>query len=213
MTIPAEQQLRQILLSYQTSFSSQQTTADTRDPDILMKLFGVTSDTQKENRQFWGRHLGVCWEKLVTTLFKSTVPNVQGGYRQGRKTLCDLIAGTNAIDTKYRIATSQPAVRAELQRHGGILQAAGYNPVLLVLREDNLRDATQQCEKGGWRIYAGAAAFEFINAETGTDLYQWLTSLDGQFAFTAAEPVKRIWASRFLRGVAQKVDDHFAIGA
>lgn len=184
----ADEPLRAILKTYRDNFANKSFgKAESDTSDILMDVFGINADTKRENRQYWGRELGTCWERLVKAVFTATIPDVLPGYKLGKKEICDLVAEPHAIDMKYRLATSQPAVRDELERHAEWLVAANYVPVLLVLRDDNLPAAVRRCETGGWTVHTGAAAFDFIKGRTHIDLNAWLTKL-GDAYFAARSP-------------------------
>ena len=51
--------LDQILNQYKNSFSSKIYNEENDDHDLLMGLFGISPDLKRENRQYWGRELGV----------------------------------------------------------------------------------------------------------------------------------------------------------
>ena len=73
-------------------------------------------------------------------------------------------------------AAGRAATYAKWRLHGEYLLMQGYRPVFLVLREDNLRQAAKQCQEGGWTIYAGPSAFDYLRELTGVDLKAWLVA-------------------------------------
>ena len=104
-SIPAEQNLLSVLAQYRDSFSVKEYAGENDEHDVLMDVFGISPVLKRENRQFWGRELGMCWQRIVSELFRATVKEFGPGLRQGADELCDLIAGRDAIDTKYRIGS------------------------------------------------------------------------------------------------------------
>src|SRR3954462_11606740 len=81
--IPGEEALRQHLASYRDSFTSKDYGEENEDHDVIMDLFGISPELKRENRQYWGRELGMCWQLLVTALFRATIKNFAPGYREG----------------------------------------------------------------------------------------------------------------------------------
>ena len=86
--------------------------------DVLMQVFGITPEQKRENRQYWGRELGKCWEKLVTTV----AAEYRGDFRVG----ADEPFGWYAIDRFWRF------------RDVVIRSFAKRLRLLLFLRSDNL---------------------------------------------------------------------------
>jgi len=64
--------LARIFKKYQNNFSETVYTDDYRSFDVLMETFGITQELKQENKQFWGRQLGMCWQLLVVELCKRT---------------------------------------------------------------------------------------------------------------------------------------------
>ncbi len=81
-----------------------------------------------------------------------------------------------AIDTKYRIGSGDSGTLKKFKHYGKALKDKGFEPVLLMLRSDNLPAAIQACKVGGWRILIGDASFEFIKKEAGFDFLAYLKS-------------------------------------
>lgn len=61
-----ERKLEQILARYQNSFTEKVYAEENEEHDILMDVFGISPIIKKENRQYWGRELAMCWQLLVT---------------------------------------------------------------------------------------------------------------------------------------------------
>ena len=62
----------------------------------------------------------------------------------------------------------------KFKSYGKNLRNRGLNPVLLIVREDNLPAAITACVVGGWSIYAGKSTFDYLKEKTGFDLFSWL---------------------------------------
>jgi len=181
MTIPEEDEIKSILRQYQSSFTSKVYSDENNDHDVLMEVFGITPELKRQNRQYWGRELGMCWQLVVSALFNATRSDFAHGYSDGADELCDLMAGVDAIDTKYRIGSGDSGTLKKFKQYGKTLHGAGLNPIFLIVREDNLPAAITACNVGGWTVYTGNQSFEYINNMTGVDLYSFLSQNTGKF--------------------------------
>ncbi|MDI9335413.1 MAG: hypothetical protein QM520_00045 [Gammaproteobacteria bacterium] len=94
-----DKNLSDILKKYQGNFSDKVYEDDDDSTDVLMEIFGITQELERENKQFWGRQLGMCWQLLVVELCKNTCSYFSGALRLGGNELCYLVLGTDAIDT------------------------------------------------------------------------------------------------------------------
>jgi hypothetical protein len=171
---PGEAAIKTILRQYSASFTEKTYNEENEDHDVIMDVFGVTPLLKRENRQYWGRELGMCWQLLVCALFRETVSDYGPGYRVGQDELCDLVAGKDAIDTKYRIGSGDSGTLKKFKQYGKTLRDQGYKPILLIVREDNLGAAIQACNVGGWQVLTGQSTFDYIQRKTGADLLEWL---------------------------------------
>jgi len=165
--------LDDILTRYQTSFSQKIHAEENEDYDVLMDVFGITPELKRENKQYWGRELGKCWESLVIESCKG-LDTFQSALKNGVDEPCDLRVGKYAIDTKYRIGSGDSGTLKKFRQYGSMLQDEGYIPVFLFLREDNLKTAVSTCKKAGWEIYIGQESFDFIKEISGFDLQDYL---------------------------------------
>ncbi len=145
-------------------------------PDPLMDVFGITPDRKRENRQYWGRELGMCWQLLVTNVLSHHCKDYAPAIRVGDDEPCDCCNGRDAIDTKYRIGSGDSGTLKKFKANGRLLQEKGYRPVLLIVRQDNLGAAMSACEAGGWVIIQGPDTFDYIRSASGFDLRAWLES-------------------------------------
>ncbi len=169
-----EQNLGNILGQYQQSFTGKIYNEENNELDLLMGIFGITPDIKRENRQYWGRELGMCWERLIVELCQHSCKDFKPALRFGNDEPCDLIVGKSAIDAKYRIGSGDSGFSKKFQAYASLLKGEGYEPTLLILREDNLRQIINKCHKSGWTIFVGEETFSFIKDLTGFDFKHYL---------------------------------------
>lgn len=168
-----ERTLDEILGRYRSSFIGKEYSEENDDSDILMDAFGITPSLKRENRQYWGRELGKCWESLVVEACRHLY-TFRPALRIGDDEPCDLIVNNYAIDTKYRIGSGDSGTLKKFKQYGPLLQQYGYEPVFLFLREDNLPAAMTACRSGNWTIYIGKQSFDFIREISGFDMQDYL---------------------------------------
>jgi hypothetical protein len=166
--------LLETLQLYRQKFAEKQHLQEESSSDILMDALGVTPEQKLENRQYWGRELGMCWQRLVVEVCSKHCANFKPAIRIGNDEPCDLVVGQYAIDTKYRIGSGDSGTHKKLKQYAQDLKAQGFKPVLLILREDNLPGAVTSCEQGGWQILTGKRSFEFVKQQSGFDLEEYL---------------------------------------
>lgn len=169
-----EQNLDAVLERYKTSFIEKVYSDENDDHNLLMQAFGISPLLKRENRQYWGRELGKCWESLVIEACRA-LPTFQPALRIGDDEPCDLIVQNYAIDTKYRIGSGDSGTLKKFKSYGPLLRERGYEPVFLFLREDNLPAAMTACRRGNWNIYIGRQSFDFIKNISGFDMEDYLT--------------------------------------
>lgn len=177
-----EKSLNDILSLYQQSLTSKIYLEENDDSDLLMEVFAITPQMKRENRQYWGRELGMCWQRLVTELCSHTCPDFTPGLRVGSDELCDLVVGKDAIDTKYRIGSGDSGTLKKFKAYARLLTEKGYNPILLIVREDNLPAAIKACSSGGWKVLKGEESYDYIRNLTKFDLKQYLHAKAKAFA-------------------------------
>lgn len=175
-----ERTLDEILGRYRSSFIGKEYSEENDDSDILMDAFGITPSLKRENRQYWGRELGKCWESLVVAACRN-LETFQPALRIGDDEPCDLIVKNYAIDTKYRIGSGDSGTLKKFKQYGPLLQQHGYEPVFLFLREDNLPAAMTACRSGNWTVYIGKQSFDFIREISGFDMEGYLTQRASAF--------------------------------
>lgn len=174
--------LERILEQYRNSFANKAFVEESSEEDDLMLVFGLTQDIKAENRQYWGRELGMCWQRLVTELCRQFCDDFSGPIREGKDEICDLVVGQDAIDTKYRIGSGDSGTLKKFRDYGRKLRVVNFRPVLLILRNDSLPQALSACLTGGWVINAGNDAYQYIYDLTQFDLQAWLQQRRNRFA-------------------------------
>lgn len=171
--------LEQILNQYQQAFAEKIHPEESTEQDDLMFAFGLSQAIKATNKQYWGRELGKCWERLVETLCQQTCEQ----YQKAHGTHYDLAVGLNAIDTKYRIGSGDAKTLGGFRQNAQQLINEGFTPVLLIVRNDNLPQAIKACRNGGWEIYAGNNAYDYLKNLTQFDLQVWLQTRQNRFIF------------------------------
>ena len=172
-----ESALLQLAKKYQESFAGKIYAFENDERDLLMDAFGITPELKRENRQYWGRELGMCWQLLVTRLCSMTSQNFQPGLKVGDDEPCDFRLGSDAVDTKYRVGSGDAGTLKKFRAYGKLLTDAGYRPVMLFVRSDNLQAAITACRAGGWTLLMESDSFEYIRINTGFDLRGWLVKV------------------------------------
>lgn len=173
--------LENILEQYQQSFSTKVFGEESVELDDLMLIFGLTQEIKAQNKQYWGRELGMCWQRLIVQLCQHTREDFGEPIKEGADEICDLILGNDAIDTKYRIGSGDSGTLKKFKQYSKRLQKLGYKPVLLILRNDNLPAAITACISGGWEVMQGLQAYDYIHTKTGFDLQKWLKNRKSEF--------------------------------
>lgn len=169
-----EKTLNDILGLYQQSFTQKVYLEENDDSDLLMEAFALTPQLKRENRQYWGRELGMCWQRLVTELCSQTCSDFAQGLRTGGDELCDLIVGKQAIDTKYRIGSGDSGTLKKFKAYARLLAEKGCEPILLIVREDNLPAAIKACSSAGWKVLVGNETYDYIHKLTAFNLKKYL---------------------------------------
>ena len=178
--MPSEQleiNLRNILSQYRGSFADKAYAEENDDHDPLMDVFCITPSLKRENRQYWGRELGMCWQRLVCEVLRLTCDDYQPARRVGADEPCDCSVGNDVIDTKYRIGSGDSGTLKKFKQYGKMFTDQGSRPVLLIVREDNLPAAIGACKAGGWIVLTGDESFDYIRNKSGFDLKLWLQQL------------------------------------
>jgi hypothetical protein len=175
--------LHSVLTQYPMSFRGKVYQPENDERDLLMDVFNIAPELKRENRQYWGRELGMCLQRLIIEVFNAARPDdTKQGLRFGADEPCDLISADFAIDTRYRIGSGDSGTLKKFRQYGTLLKDHGYQPILLVLRNDNLPASMAAFAAGGWTATTGHATFEFIREQTGFDLATFLHQKAGAYS-------------------------------
>lgn len=172
-----EEKLKIVIEKYSNSFTDKVYLDGFNETDVLMDAFGITQELKSENKQYWGRELGKCWENLLRTLFEAKCKDYKKPKRFFLDEPADFFAGKDAIDTKYRVGSGDSGTLKKFEQYGKLLQKEGFKPIFLFLRTDNLPSALSKMNAGGWTIYMGDDTFKYIADKTGFDLKKWLLKI------------------------------------
>ena len=170
--------LETILTKYNESFSTKAFNEQSSEEDALMRVFGLTQEMKNTNRQYWGRELGACWERLVKELCRLTCDRFQ----EPHNTSYDLAIANDAIDTKYRLGSGDAKTLRGFKQNAQILIDEGFNPIILILRTDNLPQAINACRTGGWQVKLGDEVYQYLYEMTQFDLQKWLQEKSNRFS-------------------------------
>lgn len=173
--------LEKILAHYKHAFSTKSFIQETTAEDDLMLIFGLTQETKSHNKQYWGRELGMCWQRIIVELCRQTSRHFGEAVRDKTNELCDLVVENDAIDTKYRVGSGDSGTLKKFKQYGTTLCQSGYRPILLVLRDDNLPAAITACKAGGWHVLTSGDSYTYIHRITGFDLRSWLQAQRYQY--------------------------------
>lgn len=175
--------LKDVLRAYRDSFGIKTYSEENDDRDPLMDVFGITPDRKRENRQYWGRELGMCWQLLVTNVFSHHGKQYAPAIKIGADEPCDCCVGKDAVDTKYRIGSGDSGTLKKFKSYGKLLTDKGFRPVLLIVRQDNLAAAITACKAGGWIVLQGEDSFNYIRERSEFNLKEWLVTCKAQQEF------------------------------
>ena len=174
-----------ILSQYQNSFSSKVYSDENDECDILMNIFSLTAETKRENAQYWGRELGMCWQKIVIEICKYHCQDFKPAFKLDESgEPCDLIVGKYAIDTKYRIGSGDKGTHDKFKAYGNLLTTMEYTPTILTLRTDNLPAAISACKNGNWQVLIGQESMDFIQEISGFDIKTFLENNAGKYTIS-----------------------------
>tara|TARA_B110000305_G_C19184134_1_gene513430 strand:- start:155 stop:703 length:549 start_codon:yes stop_codon:yes gene_type:complete len=169
--------LKDIFDKYKDSFSKKKISTINTEDDLIMKAFGKKQADVDINKQYWNREFGKYFEYTVVKVFELTHDEFKPGLRLGADEVCDLIIGDVAIDVKYRVGSGDSGTLKKFKQYGKLLKDKGYKPIMLFLRDDNLKSAVTAINKGGWIIKSDKAMFDYILKESGFDLKSFLINI------------------------------------
>ena len=145
-------ELNEVLKHYQKAFADKVIESPETAQDILMDIFGITFFDKIKNMQYWGRELGLCWQRLIVAVFKNNCNGYKPALKIGKDEPCDVIVDSFAIDTKYRVGSGDSGTLKKFKQYGPLLKENKLKPVMLFLREDNLPAAMTALKSGDGRF-------------------------------------------------------------
>lgn len=164
-----------LIKGYSDSFSSKEYPEENDEHDLIMDIFGITPQLKRENRQYWGRELGMFWQRFVISIFETKCSDIYSAApKYGGDEPVDLIVGKYAIDTKYRVGSGDSGTLKKFKQYGAMMKKEGYEPIFLIVRDDNLPAAMTAIQQGGWTAYTGEAAFNFIEKLSDVNVKKFL---------------------------------------
>jgi hypothetical protein len=164
--------IESIIAKYYESFTNKSYSEENLELDILMNMFGITQELKQENKQYWGRELGMVWEQITKEIIKNnnTAFRLPESTEFGSDKPVDYFVGNMAVDTKYRVGSGDAGTLKKFKEYGRLLTSRGYQPVFLILRTDNLQAAITAAETGGWTVYRGQESIDFIKNNTNSSV-------------------------------------------
>lgn len=177
-----EQNVARIVMHYQNKFQQKTFVSLNPTSDILMDLFGITYEQKQENMQYWNRELGSLWEEITKEIFRTNSSFREPlGDEFGTDKPVDYFLGNMAIDAKYRIGSGDSGTLKKFKYYGEMLKQKGYNPIFLILRDDNLPNAITAAQNGGWTIYTHKGTFDFIINNSRFDIVKELAFIKTKY--------------------------------
>lgn len=165
-------ELRPIFEQYFESFSKKEYIEENNDYDVLMEVFGITPELKRENRQYWGRELGMVWEKTLELIAKHHNDYLPR-FRIDRDEPVDFLLGADAIDTKYRIGSGDAGTLKSfgntLHRSNswGTTQCYSFSaPIICQLQLARAETADGTCSRARTRLTISATGWASISNQS-----------------------------------------------
>ncbi|WP_236002721.1 restriction endonuclease [Staphylococcus xylosus] len=177
-------EIEYILEDYYDNFKNKIFDEQKSENDVLMDIFGITEEIKVINKQYWGRQLGLMFEKIVIEVFKRFDDGFKEAMPVGSNRPYDLQSSNEFIDTKYRIGSGDSGTLKKFKSYGKEMRKEGKIPVILILREDNLPAAIKSLDVGGWEVYIGDKCFNYIYDKTGFKLKDYFKELKLSYDIT-----------------------------
>lgn len=169
---------------------------DDKSHFLIYQVLGVSDeegrliDVYQNKGRFLYRYAGSFLENVAKLCFKSTYPesgalrieNTQG--RRPRTFEIDCLVGSDALEIKWRDATTDGDHITKEHTRIQAISAAGYTPIRVMFYYPN-RDQAVKIQKTletlyagiGGRYYFGDAAWAYVHERTGVDLKAILEEL------------------------------------
>lgn len=163
--------------------------ADDKSHFLIYQVLGVSDeeghliDVYQNKGRFLYRYAGGFLENAAKLCFRSTFPD-SGALRientQGRRPKTfeiDCLVGTDALEIKWRDATTDGDHITKEHTRIQVISAAGYTPIRIMFYYPN-RDQAVRIQKALETLYAGVqgkyyfgdAAWSYVRERTGVDL-------------------------------------------
>jgi len=174
-----EKEISKILSKYLNSFVDKTHWKENNEYDILMDVFGITPSLKRENRQYRGRELWMCWQLIVSKVAElSCWDEYKPAQRIWQDEPIDLIIWNDAIDTKYRVWSWDSWTLKKFKKYWAMIREdMWYRPVMLMVRDDNLPAAMTALRKWTWEVYIWDDSFDYLLDKTWFDLKSYLISM------------------------------------
>lgn len=95
---PLDQTLENILQRYSLSFSLKVFSEESATEDDLMRVFGLTQLIKAENKQYWGRELGMCWQRVITEVCRENCEDFRTPIREGKSDAYEYIRNKTGFE-------------------------------------------------------------------------------------------------------------------
>lgn len=156
---------------------------------LVYRVLGITDeeghliDVYQNKGRFLYRHAGSFLEKAAMLCFQSTdpkaashrIPNTEGG--RPRNFQIDCLSGNDAIEIKWRDATTDGDHITKEHTRIRVIAAAGMTPIRVMFYYPNRQQAMRiqrtlstLYDGIGGQYYFGDAAWSFMTDRTGVDL-------------------------------------------
>jgi hypothetical protein len=202
LDIPIDDQIRALAVAFRTRLRermdarSDELEGDDTSHFLIYRILGIASeegrliDSYQNKGRFLYKYAGSFLEDAARRCFKSRypgsgsrrIPNTMG--RAPRTFEIDCVVGTDAIEIKWRDATTDGDHITKEHTRIKNIAAAGYRPVRVMFYYPN-RDQARRIQatletlyRGvGGEYHFGEAAWRYIKEKTGVDLYALLRTL------------------------------------
>lgn len=153
---------------------------------------GYQIDFQQNVGRFLYKYAGSMLEELVISCFLEAYPDARAKVKipntidsSPRTVEIDCLIGLEALEIKWKDATTDGDHIKKERKRIQIIKDAGYKPIRLMFFEPNREQALriqanikQLYEEIGGEYYSGNAAWEYLKRSTGIDLKNLLENME-----------------------------------
>ena len=153
---------------------------------------GYQIDFQQNVGRFLYKYAGSMLEELVISCFLETYPDAKAKVKiqntidaSPRTVEIDCLIGLDALEIKWKDATTDGDHIKKERKRIQIIKDAGYKPIRLMFFEPNREQAIriqahikQLYEEIGGEYYSGNDAWEYLKRSTGIDLKNLLENME-----------------------------------